>query len=58
MTTAPRPARHPLTEDELDSLCAECGEPLGEEAPVLHWHEDQLVFAYYHPGCPPVDYLR
>lgn len=43
--------------DSLTILCAKCGEPLGDEA-VLHWHEDQLVFAYYHPECPPVDSIR
>jgi hypothetical protein len=37
------------------TVCANCGEPLGDDAPVLYWHEDCLMFAYYHSGCPPVD---
>lgn len=55
MTAAPRPAPHPPTEDECTAVCARCGDPLGDDPPVLYWHEGDLVFAYYHSGCPPVD---
>jgi len=47
-------AQRPPTEDGFPTVCARCGEPLGDDAAVLYWHEDQLVFSYYHPGCPPV----
>lgn len=56
MTTDPRPARHPLTDDGVPLVCARCGEPLGDDPPILYWHEHGLVFAYYHSGCPPVEY--
>lgn len=54
--TAPRPPRRGYPGAEPTTRCARCGAPLGDDTPRLYWHEDQLVFAYYHQACKPVEY--